>query len=90
MTDLRDKALDAVEEAAREAQDRVLPKSAQLRFTLAFLGNFAQERWPFDAFWKAVTTPALNPTLAATFGRQQMITNGLNGIKQQLGVYGER
>ena len=26
-------------------------------FTLAFLANFADERWPFDNFWRAVATP---------------------------------
>ena len=25
-----------------------------LRFALAFLANFSDERWPFDNFWRAV------------------------------------
>jgi hypothetical protein len=24
---------------------------------LAFLANFADERWPFDNFWRAIATP---------------------------------
>ena len=85
MTTLRDKALAAVEEAAQEAQDRALPKSLQLRFTLSFLSNFGAERWPFDTFWKAVTS-APDGDLAARFGRHQSITSGINGIYHQVGV----
>jgi len=25
-------------------------------FALAFLANFAEERWPFDNFWRAIAT----------------------------------
>jgi hypothetical protein len=80
------KALLAVEEAAREGRDAPLPKSAQLRFTLAFLSIFAKERWPFDTFWREVTRPAQDKTAAASFGRHQSINHAINGIYVQLGA----
>ena len=80
------KALAAIEEAAHAANDAVLPRSAQLRFALAFLSIFAKERWPFDAFWHAVTTPAHDTTAAAIYGRHQSIDHATNGIYVQLGL----
>jgi len=32
-------------------------RSLALRFTLGFLSNFADERWRFDNFWRAIATP---------------------------------
>ena len=54
MTDLRERALAAVDEAADQASDGPVRRSLALRFTLAFLANFADERWPFDNFWQAI------------------------------------
>ena len=54
MTDLRERALAAVDEAADQANQGPVRRSLALRFTLAFLANFADERWPFDNFWQAI------------------------------------
>lgn len=54
MTYLRKRALAAVDEAADQANDGPVRRSLALRFTLAFLANFADERWPFDNFWQAI------------------------------------
>ncbi len=56
MTDLRERALAAVDEAADQANDGPVRRSLALRFTLAFLANFADERWPFDNFWQAIAS----------------------------------
>jgi hypothetical protein len=84
--DLIGKALTALEELASDGRDSPLPKSAQLRFTLAFLSIFAEERWPFDAFWRGVTSPAHDNTAAAAFGRRQSINHAISGIYVQLGL----
>ena len=54
MSDLRRRALAAVDEAAERSHKGTVDRSLALRFTLAFLANFADERWPFDQFWKAL------------------------------------
>ena len=54
MADLRARALAAVNETAERAAKNPLERTLALRFTLAFLANFAEERWPFDNFWRAV------------------------------------
>jgi hypothetical protein len=54
MTELRDRALAAVDEAAELTKDGPVRRSLALRFALAFLANFAEDRWPFDNFWRAV------------------------------------
>jgi hypothetical protein len=54
MTDLRERALAAVDEAANQANDGPVRPSLALRFTLAFLAHFSDERWPFDNFWQAI------------------------------------
>ena len=56
MTDLRQRALAAVDEAADQANDGAVRRTLALRFTLAFLANFADERWPFDNFWQAISS----------------------------------
>ena len=56
MTDLRERALAAVDEAADLASDGPVRRSLTLRFTLAFLANFADGRWPFDNFWQAIAS----------------------------------
>lgn len=84
--ELRDKALLALEEIAAAAEKAVVPKTAQLRFLLAFLARDAKERWPFDAFWKAATSPPMDDTYSSTFARQQKLTNAVAGIYVQLGL----
>jgi hypothetical protein len=81
---LRDKALAALEEVAAEALKEPVPKSLSLRFTLAFLSNFAEERWPFDEMWKAATEPKSYGHLE--FGRHQSLNSALAGIYHQLGL----
>ena len=54
MTELRKRALDAVDEVAAQAQSAPVERHLALRFALAFLANFADERWPFDNFWRAI------------------------------------
>jgi hypothetical protein len=60
MSDLRERALAAVDEAAELSKDGPVQRTLALRFALAFLSNFAEERWPFDNFWKAIVTPVDN------------------------------
>ena len=55
MSDLRERALAAVDEAAERSLKGTVERTLSLRFTLAFLANFTDERWPFDQFWKALS-----------------------------------
>jgi hypothetical protein len=57
MSELREWALAAVDEAADQSNSGPVERSLALRFALAFLANFADERWPFDNFWRAIATP---------------------------------
>ena len=54
MSELRKRALAAVDEVAEQAQGSPVERQLALRFALAFLANFADERWPFDNFWRAI------------------------------------
>ena len=56
MSELRDRALAAVDEVADQAERGPVQRHLALRFALAFLANFAEERWPFDNFWRAIAT----------------------------------
>jgi hypothetical protein len=49
--------LAAVDEAAEQTKDGPVRRSLALRFALAFLANFADDRWPFDNFWRAIAAP---------------------------------
>jgi hypothetical protein len=49
-----------------------------LRFALAFLSNFADERWPFDAFWRALSKEHQQ-------GRWQAANAALNAIRLAVG-----
>jgi hypothetical protein len=63
---LRDKALQALEEAYLACRDGPVAPTAALRFALAWLGNEAEDRAPFDEFWKVVTgggDKGVNPTI---------------------------
>jgi hypothetical protein len=57
MADLREHALAAVDEAAGNTRKGPVRRSLALRFALAFFVNFADERWPFDEFWRAIANP---------------------------------
>ena len=57
MSELRKRALAAVDEVAEHAQSAPVERHLALRFALAFLANFADERWPFDNFWRAIALP---------------------------------
>lgn len=57
MSELRERALAAVDEAADRATEGPVPRTLALRFALTFLANFAEERWPFDNFWRAIGSP---------------------------------
>ena len=54
LSELRNRALAAVDEVAEQAKERPVQRHLALRFALAFLANFAEERWPFDNFWRAI------------------------------------
>lgn len=54
ISELRRRALAAVDEVAEQAKDGPVQRHLALRFALAFLANFADERWPFDNFWRAI------------------------------------
>ena len=56
MSELRNKALQAVDEVTAQASEAPVQRHLALRFALAFLANFADERWPFDNFWQAIAT----------------------------------
>jgi hypothetical protein len=57
MADLRARALAALDEVADRTHKGPVERTLTLRFTLAFLANFADERWPFDQFWQAIAEP---------------------------------
>ena len=57
MSDLRKRALAAVDEVAEEAKAGPVQRHLALSFALTFLANFADERWPFDNFWRAIAVP---------------------------------
>jgi hypothetical protein len=54
ISELRKWALAAVDEIAEQAQPAPVQRPISLRFALAFLANFTEERWPFDNFWRAI------------------------------------
>ena len=54
MSELRERALAAVDEATDQSARAPVQRTLALRFALAFLANFADERWPFDNFWRAI------------------------------------
>ena len=56
MSELRNWALAAVDDVAEQATVGPVQRPVSLRFALAFLANFAEDRWPFDNFWRAIAT----------------------------------
>jgi len=75
---LRDKALASLEEVVDRCHDAPAERTLMLRFTLAFLANFADDREFFDYFWKSVTSELPG-------GRRQNGRAALNGIRRALG-----
>jgi hypothetical protein len=57
MSELRKRALAAVDEVTEQAGSGPVERHLALRFALVFLANFADERWPFDNFWRAIASP---------------------------------
>ena len=56
MSELRSWALAAVDEVGEQSKTGPVQRPVSLRFALAFLANFAEDRWPFDNFWRAIAT----------------------------------
>lgn len=79
MDDLRAKALTALEEVAEQARAGPVKRTLILRFTLAFLANFADDRAMFDWFWKSLATEN-------DIGRTQNVWAALNGIRRAVGI----
>jgi hypothetical protein len=78
MAELRRSALAALDEVADRSKDAPVERTLALRFTLAFLANFADHREPFDYFWRALTTKK-------EIGRVQNVRAALNGIRRAVG-----
>ncbi len=82
------KALCVLEEIELACKDGPVPRSEALRFTLAYLFGVSNgTRWPFDAFWKAVTqipNVERTPNIQAV-ERSARANASLNGIYLTLG-----
>jgi hypothetical protein len=77
--DLVTVALDLLEELAAKGEGGPVERPRWLRFMLAWLWLESRgERWPFDAFWRALAG-------REAIGRAQSLTASLNGIWRQLG-----
>ena len=79
MTELRDRALLAIDEAADQATRAPVSRTLALRFALAFLVNFAEERWPFDNFWRAVAVLDPRVRSATTLAACNAIRRAVKG-----------
>ncbi len=54
MEDMRARALAALEEVVEQSKTGPVKRTLALRFTLAFLANFADDLAMFDWFWKSL------------------------------------
>ena len=73
-------ALHILEEAAAQAHDEPVRRTYGIRLALGYLASRRHcERWPFDAFWKALEITKPN-------GRWTSLNAALNGIYLQLQV----
>jgi hypothetical protein len=79
MSELRNRALAAVDEVAQQAQSAPVERHLALRFALAFLANFADERWPFDNFWRAIATLDPKVRSATVVAAQNAIHRAVKG-----------
>lgn len=78
MHELRERALAALAEAVERTHHGPVERTLALRFALAFLANFADDRWPFDNFWRALGSKLHN-------GRWQNANAAFNAIKRAVG-----
>lgn len=77
---LRDKALDALEEAAGQSRSRPVDRSKALAFALAYLWAYSPgDRTMFVWFWKSLAA-------ADDIGRSQTVNASLNGIYRAVGL----
>jgi hypothetical protein len=77
---LRDKALDALEEAASRARKAPGERTKAIRFALAYLWTCSgSSRDMFDWFWQSLATEH-------DIGRTQNLHASLNGIYLGLGI----
>lgn len=79
MSDLRSRALAAVDEVAEQATSGPVQRSLTLRFALAFLANFTEERWPFDNFWRAIATKDERVRCATVLAARNAIHRAVTG-----------
>lgn len=79
MSDLRERALLAVDEAADQAAHGPVHRSLALRFALAFLANFAEDRWPFDNFWRAIALRDEKVRCATALAAKNAIRRAVGG-----------
>ena len=78
MTELRERALAAIDEAADQSAKGPVQRTLALRFALAFLANFAEERWPFDNFWRAIAVHDEKVRCATTVAAQDAIRRAVS------------
>jgi hypothetical protein len=83
MADLKERALAAVDEAASKSHQGPVERTLALRFALAFLANFADERWPFDNFWKALKDPREKERWAMTIASRNAIYRAVDSTPQR-------
>jgi hypothetical protein len=77
---LRDKALLALEEAARQSREAPVTRSRALGFALAYLWAYGGgDREMFLWFWRSLTD-------ANAIGRSQNVNASLNGIYRAVGA----
>ena len=69
----------AVDEAASQSMEGPVQRSLALRFALAFLANFADDRWPFDNFWRAIATPDAKVRSATVTAARNAIRRAVMG-----------
>jgi hypothetical protein len=62
---LRNKALVALEEALEESRIGPVRRTWALRFALAFLSNYSEDREPFDEYWRALAEVKQPPRYGA-------------------------
>ena len=79
MDDLRTRAVAALEETAARSKAGPVERTLLLRFTLAFLANFAERRQMFDWFWTSLAEPN-------DIRRTQNVHASLNGIRRAVGI----
>ena len=78
MEELRERALLALAEAVERTHQGPVDRTLALRFALAFLANFTDDRWPFDNYWRAIAGSLDN-------GRWQNANAALNAIRRAVG-----